>query len=153
MHRQLPRNSDQAEVICNQIERGMVVRAQANQVVKAVGAVRFTIRTCARSDMRGRPGQECARERGAACGACPPAAGSGREQGLRHRAARTQAFEFGALADLTVVLAKSDLIDRLKVVPFVDSLAGTCYPVMSENSIALKTRVLWSRVRETLCER
>ena len=37
MHRQLPRNSDQAEVICNQIERGVVVRAQANQVVEAVG--------------------------------------------------------------------------------------------------------------------
>jgi hypothetical protein len=53
MHRQLPWDSDQGEVIRNQeatkIEQGVVVRAQANQVVEAVGAVRFAIRLCARA--------------------------------------------------------------------------------------------------------
>jgi hypothetical protein len=45
-----------------------------------------------RPDLRGRLGQERARECRAACGPCLPAAGSGREQGLRHCAARTLWF-------------------------------------------------------------
>ena len=34
-----------------------------------------------------------------------------------------------------------------------DFLCELKHPVMSENSIALKTRVLWGRVRRTFCQR
>jgi hypothetical protein len=57
MHRQLPRDSDQAEVICNQIEQGVVVRAQANQVVEACRgrALHYQALRAVRSGTRARP--------------------------------------------------------------------------------------------------
>jgi hypothetical protein len=61
------------------------------------------LRAGARGARRGAGGNEPCRERRAACGACLPAEGSGREQGFHHWPSALKAFEIGALADVAAL--------------------------------------------------